>query len=137
MLVKGMAAGKTMTQAALDAGYGRGVNAASAAADASRTLNIAKVSTALESAFARVGLSIDDSIGVVKDAHVAEKITYSITGEEFRSKDHGTRLRAAEMNMKLNGYLRNDEEKAPQVNLSMMIVAMSEERARRALNGHA
>lgn len=132
--------GKSITQAGLDAGYGRGVNRSSAAAAASVELKKPLVATALEAALRRQGLTVDDSVKAVKDAHGASKTEVSghpATGlKERQVPDHKVRLAAAEMNFRLNRLLdKEPAEAAPQMNVSAIIIAIREARAARGLNG--
>ena len=88
-LVNGVADGKTISQAAQDAGYGN--TPESARVLGSRELHKVNVSSALEEKLDRAGATLDASSTVISEAHKA-----SITGKP----DHQVRLKAAEMNLK-------------------------------------
>lgn len=103
-LVSGIANGKTATQAALDAGYGRGVNAASAGVQASRELKNPNVLNALEQALDKAGATLEESARVIADALHAEN--FMAVGKQLRAiPDHMTRLKAAELALKARGLL--------------------------------
>lgn len=139
-LIRGLVDGKTITQAGLDAGYGRGVNRTSAASCASSELKKPLIAAALEAALRRQGMTVDDSVKAVKDAHGAEKTEVSghpATGlTERKVPDHKVRLAAAEMNFRLNRLLdKEPADSANQVNISAVIIAIREARIARGLNG--
>ena len=89
-LVNGVADGKTIQQSAIDAGYSDDPRSASNIG--SRELKKPHVSNALEERLDRAGASLADSANVIGQAHKA-------TGRN--QVDHITRLKAAEINLKV------------------------------------
>lgn len=115
-LIKGIAAGKTNRQAALDAGYGGGVNPESASAQASQALNKPNVMSALEAALDRAGATLEKSAEVIAKAHAAEKTVVTKLGDVVEiGPDHATRLRAAELNGKFRKLLTSGPEEGGQI----------------------
>ena len=126
-LVSGIANGKSATQAALEAGYGRGVNANSAKVQASRALKNLNVLGALEAAFDRAGASLDASARVVSEAHQAKLGAKALP-------DHHVRLKAAELNLRARRLLAPKEESGGgTVNISSLLTVIKSSRGDRGL----
>ena len=139
-LVRGLAksvkdgSDKSLRNIALEAGFGKGVNANSAAAQASTVLRHPNVKAALDAALDRAGVSLDKSAGVIAAAHRAETIKIFKTEDDklIYSEplvDHVTRLRAAEFNLKARGLMRSDEAPASAtIGLGLFILKGLQER---------
>lgn len=117
-LVKGLAEGKTMTQAALDAGLGGTPNSARNAG--SRALQNGAVAGALEAALDRAGASLDKSAQVIAAAHKATTVKVFNDPENGITYatplvDHNTRMKAAELNLKARGVLHSNDDASGQV----------------------
>lgn len=111
-LVQGVASGKTKQQAALDAGYGNGINAASASVQASETLNKPNVQAALQAALIKHGINPDRTIQRVSEALDAEKVAIVGNGEQAMAEitpDHTTRLQAVKIANTLMGLGQKQE----------------------------
>lgn len=127
-LVSGIANGKSATQAALEAGYGRGVNANSAKVQASRELRNPNVLGALERAFDKAGVSLDASALVVAEAHRAKIGTTALP-------DHHVRLKAAELNLRARRLLlpREGEGAGGNINIGGLLAIIKSSREERGL----
>lgn len=125
--VAGVASGMSIKDAALKAGYGRGVNVATAKAQASRALKYPKVINALAAAFDKAGATIDASARVVAEAHHAKL--------SKKKPDHVTRLKAAELNLRARRLLTPREEQAsvPAVNIAALVAVVKAEAEKRGL----
>lgn len=104
ILIKGIVEGKSATQSALDAGYGRGVNAKSAAVQASRTLNKPNVLAALDAALDKAGATIEASARVIAEGHKATttKAFKTVDDRIIYSEpmiDYAARREAAKLNL--------------------------------------
>lgn len=96
-LIKGLAKGKTMTRAAVEAGYGRTPEAARVSA--AKMLRKPTVSAALEAALDKAGATLEKSAQVIAEAHAAQDLKAAqVVGKKV--PDHPTRLKAAELNFK-------------------------------------
>lgn len=121
-LIRGIAEGKTMTRAALDAGYGRGKNSESASSAASYVFRDPRMRAKLQEALDRAGATLDASARAIAKAHKADKTTHN--GEMI--PDHAIRLNAAELNLRSRGILGQNsdaESQAPILNISLLIQA--------------
>lgn len=122
-LVKGVVEGKTMAQAAKDAGYSGSKE--TARVEGYRTLQKPHVSEALEKALNESGASLEKSAQIIADAHNAKR------GKE---KDHAMRLKAAELNLKARRFFNSSEtQNNVQVNLHNYFDRLREEAERRGL----
>ena len=98
-ILAGVLAGKSGTQAAIDAG----VPPASAAVRASEVLSEPGVREQVARALDKYGAKIEDSARVIGEAHRATTPKTGFGGKE--SPDHAIRLDAAKTNMKLRGAM--------------------------------
>lgn len=117
-LIKGIISGKTKTQAALDAGYGKGKNAASAAVQANGELKNPKVQAAFELALEEAGLSLPVLAQEVKRGLARGKMG-----------NHDSYLKIA-----LNGRgALKDPEEGPKVDRVSLAILILDERRKRGL----
>lgn len=110
-LVKGIAEGKTIQKAALEAGYGS--NPESASAIASETLKNPKVQDALQMELARQGITIEDVVAPVAKALKAKKIIFhgKESGEAFADEveDVELQLKGHDRAIKILGFNGKEE----------------------------
>lgn len=103
-LIKALASGKGMTEAALEAGYPGSPN--TARVEAHRAMKRPNVVEALERALDDAGATIDTHARVVAEAQKAERVTYISRPDgvmEKRDPDHDVRLKAANTAAKWRG----------------------------------
>ena len=133
-LIRGLIAGKTAQQSALEAGYGKGVNKQAAGVQACKELKKPEVQAMLLKALDKAGATIEKSAKVLADAHDANevKVFNSDTGIEYSKPlvDHVTRLKAAELNGRFRGLLsnKNDERDSPLVSIGFFMMKGAAER---------
>lgn len=112
-LIRGVIAGKTKRQAAMDAGYSGTPEVVSVTA--SKVLSKANVQEAMQQALAKHNLTPDRLAGVVADALGATKVMIIGNGEDAMADvqpDHAIRLRAADMAGKFMGVGKTDEDES-------------------------
>ena len=107
-LIRGVVAGKSQTQAAIDAGY----SPRSANEQASRALAKDNVRSSLERLMDREGLTERKLLQPIKDGVVATRVVGLALGgtdemKELEVPDHAIRLKASEQAWKLRGKLLN------------------------------
>lgn len=101
-LIKGVAAGKSQTQAAIEAGY----SPRSAHELASKTLKKVDVQNALHMELEKQGITLDRVIKPISDALDAEKVHIVGNGDQAMADvvpDHAIRLKASGMAQTLMG----------------------------------
>lgn len=100
-LVEGIAAGKTMREAAVHAQLSPNGTPETARVEAYRTLQRPHVIKALEDALDRAGATLERSARVISEAHDAKGLA---------GADHPVRLKAAELNFKARRILGANQE---------------------------
>ena len=120
-LIKGVVAGKSITQAALDAGYGKGVNANSAKSQGSHELRNPNVSKAFDEALERAGLTMDS---------IASEIKAGLNAKKYGSHDSYVQIA-----LKTKGFLSPDADGGAKSDKISIAIAVLDERGRRGLDG--
>ena len=86
----------------------------------------------------KAGLTLQEGLGAIRDGLKAKKVQFfqkdGVVTDERVVVDHATRLHAAELDVKLHGFLQPQITNIPsQTNIAQIVVAIKEERARRGL----
>jgi len=123
-LVANIVKGKSITEAALDSGYG--TNRLSACVTGSQTLKLPHVQAAVQEALDKAGATIDASAKVIADAHKAN--TEGKFGKTL--PDHDTLLKAVEANRKWRNIGTQDGSGINGDKLSIAILIMQEREKR-------
>lgn len=110
-LIRGLVEGKTTTQAALEAGYGKGVNGNAAAGYACEILRKPNVKEAYDAALSKAGLTVDATARKLVEASEADKLQ-SFGFKIKKVADWGTRLRAVELAGRFRGAIQSDAAEA-------------------------
>lgn len=126
-LIKGIASGKKIGEAALDAEMSPSGSPEAARVAAYNALRRPHVAAALEKALDEVGATVQQSARVIAAAHKAHTVRVFNDPENgvTYSKglvDHGTRLKAAEINLKARRLIGSGEEQGPAGSINLVAV---------------
>lgn len=138
-LVKGIAAGKTVKQAAIDARISRSTHPETARVAAYEILRRPHVAAALDKALDEAGATIKATAQTVAAALKAEKITpvtfMGAVTDEHRQPDHTTRLKGVEMSWRARRLIGNgpEENGAGSVNLYGVLAVIKQASSDRGL----
>lgn len=109
-LVRGIVEGKSVKDAAVEAGISKG-GPETARVAAYDILQRPHVAAALDKALDEAGASIKDSAKVIGDAHSAFKVGLSKFGAPIViGEDHPTRMKAAELNLRARRLIGSGPE---------------------------
>ncbi len=106
-------------------------------AKTNKILALPQVNEYLAQEMTAAGLTLRKGLEAIKDGLEAKKVQYFQKDGEVTDErvvvDHTTRLHAAELDVKLHGFLQPQVIAPSQTNIAQIVVAIKEERARRGL----